>query len=314
LTFEQVPPVLPLWDLMADILRERGYHCWTGVLSSERYGVPQTRKRAFLIASLDGPVHPPEPTHQAYVPGEPAQAGEADLFGGGLLPWVSMARALGWEEGTKARSATWMRSDGQPNAAVRSSTEPAPTIKAGHCTAERVWLRAGTNKNDVQRESEQPAPTLRFGARMNDVSWLMSINNDRPERTEAGAGNKPRPVDAPAATVDSTSRQATWQRRDSGPGAECKPRPIDAPSFTVRGAGSGSAPSGVEWVTERPATDAIRVTVQEAAILQTFPPDYPWQGSRSRQFLQIGNAVPPLMAKAVLATVAQPINERIESC
>lgn len=99
LAFEQVPPVLDLWSLFAQILGQQGYHTWAGILSSERYGVPQTRKRAFLIASLDGPVHPPEPTHQAYVPGEPAQEQTADLFGEGLKPWVSMAQALGWTDG-----------------------------------------------------------------------------------------------------------------------------------------------------------------------------------------------------------------------
>lgn len=87
---EQVPAVLPLWEAMARALEVHGYRCWTGVLSAERYGVPQTRKRAILLASLDCQPQPPEATHQAYVPGEPARAGEPDLFGPGLHPWVDI--------------------------------------------------------------------------------------------------------------------------------------------------------------------------------------------------------------------------------
>jgi DNA (cytosine-5)-methyltransferase 1 len=91
---EQVPPVLPLWQLMADALRERGYSAWAGVLEAERYGVPQTRERAILMASKNGTVAPPKPTHQRYVSGEPAR--HEMTFEGELLPWVSMAEALGW--------------------------------------------------------------------------------------------------------------------------------------------------------------------------------------------------------------------------
>ena len=104
IALEQVPAVLPLWEAMARGLEIHGYRCWTGVLSAERYGVPQTRKRAILLASLDGQPQPPDATHQAYVAGQPARAGEADLFGPGLQPWVSMAEALGW--GMTARAAS----------------------------------------------------------------------------------------------------------------------------------------------------------------------------------------------------------------
>src|SRR5699024_4488373 len=78
------------------LLREIGYKAWTGVLSAECYGVPQTRRRAILIARRDGlPVGPPAPTHQPYRHGSGPQT-VPDRLGALLPPPVSMSDALGW--------------------------------------------------------------------------------------------------------------------------------------------------------------------------------------------------------------------------
>jgi DNA (cytosine-5)-methyltransferase 1 len=58
--------------------------------------------------------------------------------------------------------------------------------------------------------------------------------------------------------------------------------------------------------------NAVRVSVEEAAVLQGFRPDYPWQGSRSRCFLQIGNAVCPPVARVVVAAAARHSLDRQE--
>lgn len=42
-----------------------------------------------------------------------------------------------------------------------------------------------------------------------------------------------------------------------------------------------------------------RLTVEEAAAIQTFPSDYLWCGSQSAIYTQIGNAVPPALAERV---------------
>lgn len=132
------------------------------------------------------------------------------------------------------------------------------------------------------------------------------------------------PETEPAPTITSKARTARWDvwRYRNGNQENAAEREPDQPAPTVH---FGHALNEVKWVRKRPATtlagdprlgspghrdreggerqfqpDAVRVTLAEAAILQGFPPDYPFAGSRTKQFEQVGNAVPPPLARAVI--------------
>ena len=56
-----------------------------------------------------------------------------------------------------------------------------------------------------------------------------------------------------------------------------------------------------------------RLTIEECLAIQTFPDNYKLAGSRSAQYRQLGNAVPPLLAEAVARVLANMLLKNASS-
>jgi len=401
IALEQVPPVLPLWEHMAVLLRGMGYRVWTGILSAEEYGVPQTRKRAILVARRDGqPVGPPTPTHQPYRSGV-AYETESSLFGDPLPCPVSMADALGWGlpdqpssvvktargrqagpedalRGSSWRHAWFQRQIADGNWVMRSnygnngdaqdrgerdSTEPAPTVTGkvnrnkvvlrggqpvGGDSAQRtertedepaqtvmstvnrsMWtFRNGPQNNATDRNMDDPAGTV-YGSWPGNLNWVMRNGNqanacararalDEPWTSPGRALDEPwtspgRALDEPAGTLFFGQRTnavdwvvCPWQQLARRQGQDVAVTTgMSQPPSTGLTSNVGSwrrvhGPAGKECGEARTDEQSVRVTVQEAGVLQSFPADYPWQGTKSAQYRQVGDAIPPLLAAAIL--------------
>jgi DNA (cytosine-5)-methyltransferase 1 len=66
---------------------------------------------------------------------------------------------------------------------------------------------------------------------------------------------------------------------------------------------AGTTQRGVQESAAGRSPDSRLITIPEASVLQSFPADYPWSGSRSKAGQQVGNAIPPLLAAHILAAL-----------
>lgn len=278
---EQVPTVLPIWEACADVLRALGYSVATGNLHAEQYGVPQTRKRAILIARLHGTATLPTPTHSKYHNRTP------DKLDPDVKKWVSMAEAVRWG----------------------MTHRPYPTVAAGTASggADPQMIGGSGARRSITNEIEAGRWTDRPWETTDLVGFARRADRDD-SITVDGVDYRARDLrsaDQPSFVVTEKSR--SWERWQyvNGTHAKAGRRDMEQPAPTVH---FGERLNSVVW--ENAALpepqrhmDRVRVTVEEAGVLQSFPADYPWQGARTRQFQQVGNAIPPLMAKAILTAV-----------
>ena len=134
IALEQVQTVQPIWHVLANLLSTLGYSTWTGVLNAADYGVPQTRKRALLLASRNHEVYQPRPTH-AKTP-NPAR---------GILPWIPMSQALAGTGAIYTPEQSWVQD------------RPATTVIGDR----RIWPPGRKHSAwDVEKYGPNPPKTL----------------------------------------------------------------------------------------------------------------------------------------------------------
>ena len=149
-------------------------------------------------------------------------------------------------------------------------------------------IRMDNRANAAVRRVSEPSPPVLASHDNGNCVWVLDTHRGQ----DADGSTQTRPLDRPAPSV--TGKAASqWA--------------FGRPATTVMGDGRVFPPDGHHAYQGRGSwsTHAIKVTLEELATLQGFPSGYQFAGNKRSRARQIGNAVPPALAEAVVRALTE---------
>ncbi|GAB2507421.1 DNA cytosine methyltransferase [Lysobacter humi (ex Lee et al. 2017)] len=311
---ENVPDILNfggqnIAEVICENLEARGYKSRYSLLNSAFYGVPQMRERFFLVAlheSLGQVPTFPEPTHFLKLPGGYGSARTvalkhvpksgsryvpAPVASDGLTPAVTTSDALrDLPEITDHLRAPdrIRRRKLADRLSYRHDAEPSEYARLMRTWLGTTWDTSG----HLIRLTPRDYPIFGKMTQGGDYPHAHKVALKIFERAMESLSPTPRPAsktyrDLWARIVppyDPSKFPNKWWKLDPS-----------LPSRTLTAHMGKDTYSHIHWDSRQKRT----VSVREAARLQSFPDAFEFAGAMNAAFRQIGNAVPPILARAV---------------
>jgi DNA (cytosine-5)-methyltransferase 1 len=254
--------------------RALGYRAEARVLNAADYGVPQIRKRVIFIATRveKAPIRFPKPTHRDVEAETPT-----------LLSYLNGERPTSEDPLLKPYVSVWEAIGDLPDPVTGKpglADHPLPYDKPPFSEYQKFMREWGGGSPDgmvhnhvARRHSERDVVTFQT---LKEGQWW----KDLPPEIKRLYGY-----------------------RDDIFHDKMKKLARDRPSWTIT---AHLYKDGYMYIHP---TQPRSITVREAARLQSFPDRFIFRGARTDQFKQVGNAVPPLMARAIALEVKKALEE-----
>lgn len=337
---ENVPDMLNhgghnIAEEICEVLASRGYVCGYTLLNSAFYGVPQMRERMFLIAlhqTLGQDVTFPAPTHTIALPpgyegtrlvalkhlvANDVRTGRSHFHPtpqpkGRLQPAITARQALGDLPGIDARA---LLASGELRRGARRFDEPVPYVPPKKLN---VFAKAMRNWPGFAAPAQIADHVIRYLPRDYDLFARLLPGDQYPEAhrmaltmfSEALARCRQQGQELREGSVAWRELKASivppydpgkfpnkWRKMEA-----------DLPARTLMAHLGKDSYSHIHYDSDQART----ISVREAARLQSFPDGFRFTGTMNPAFRQIGNAVPPLMARALATTILEALLP--ESC
>jgi DNA (cytosine-5)-methyltransferase 1 len=321
---------------VSEVLSGRGYVCAYTLLNAAYYGVPQMRERAFLVAvrrELMTEFLFPVPTHWIMLPqgyeGSRAVA----------LKLLARSDTHGPDEFWRPPPAE--TPFGEPAVTAKDALRDLPPIYArGELSAGR--LRRGARRFDTPQPYPAGVPVTDYARKMRNwpgyeagEALMDHVIRYLPRDYKLFARLRPGDQYPEAYRLAKAMfEQALADRRRSGetlaegssawralrdsivPPYDHRKFPnkwrkmeADLPARTLLAHLGKDSYSHIHY----DSAQARTISVREAARLQSFPDGFVFCGTMNPAFRQIGNAVPPLLAKAIAVTLLEQITAALDA-